>query len=293
MPEHHEPGPGHPMTLPLPAPPRRYGWRRFLMAVVGRAYPRVIGSLRERSWVFFEVALPLLSIAAYGLVYRTLNAPPEYLGFVVIGGAMVAFWANVTWGMASQLYWEKETGNLGLYIVAPISLMAILVGMATGGLIGTSVRAVAILVTGSLLFQIPWDFSQLPLLALAFGLTMAALYGLGMMLASVFLLLNREAWQLAEAVQEPITLLSGFYFPVASLPMGLAAGSSLIPMTLGLDALRQLLFPHAPRFGFLAVPVELAIVAGLALVYIAAAALLLGYMERLAAREGRLTDSRT
>jgi ABC-2 type transport system permease protein len=280
-------------TTPLGVPVKRHGWRRFLMTVVGRAYPRVIGSLRERSWVFFEVALPLLAIAAYGLVYRTLNAPPEYLGFVVIGGAMVAFWANVTWGMASQLYWEKETGNLGLYIVAPTSLMAILVGMATGGLIGTSVRAVAILVTGSLLFHIPWDFSQLPLLTLVFALTMAALYGLGMMLASVFLLLNREAWQLAEAVQEPVTLLAGFYFPVASLPFGLAAGSSIIPMTLGLDAMRQLLFPHAPHFGFLPVRVEMLALVGLGVVYCAAAWLLLGAMERLAAREGRLTESRS
>lgn len=281
------------MSLALPSPERRHGWRRFLMTVVGRAYPRVIGSLRERSWVFFEVALPLLSIAAYGLVYRTLNAPPEYLGFVVLGGAMVAFWANVTWGMASQLYWEKETGNLGLYIVAPTSLMGILVGMATGGLIGTAVRAAAILVTGSLLFQIPWDAGQLPLVALVFFLTMAALYGLGMMLASIFLLLNREAWQLAEAVQEPVTLLAGFYFPVSSLPRALGFGASLIPMTLGLDALRQLLFPHAPRFGFLALPVELAVLAGLVVIYVTAAALLLGFMERLAAREGRLTDSRS
>ena len=43
----------------------------------------------------------------------------------------------------------------------------------------------AILVTGSLLFHIPWDVGQLPLVALVFFLTMAALYGLGMMLARV------------------------------------------------------------------------------------------------------------
>jgi len=34
-----------------------------LHAVVGRAYPRVIGANREPSWIFFEAFLPLLGIA--------------------------------------------------------------------------------------------------------------------------------------------------------------------------------------------------------------------------------------
>lgn len=283
------------MSGPEPAPrvPKRGGWQLFLMTVIGRAYPRVVGSLRELSWVFFEVALPVMAIAAYGLVYRSLNAPVEYLGFVVVGGAMTAFWANVLWGMSSQLYWEKETGNLGLYIVAPTSLMAILLGMALGGMIGSAARAVCILLAGTLMFQIPWSAAHLPEVALVFLLTMIALYGLGMMSSSIFLLLNREAWQLAEAVQEPVTLVSGFYFPVSSLPTALAAGASFIPVTLGLDALRQLLFPAAPTFGFLSVPVEMALLAVQGVIYVAVARSLLGAMERLASREGRLTESRT
>ena len=49
------------------------------------------------------------------------------------GGAMTAFWINVLWSMSAQLYWEKENGNLALYIMAPSSMMAILLGMALGG----------------------------------------------------------------------------------------------------------------------------------------------------------------
>ena len=53
---------------------------------------------------------------------------------MLLGGAMTAFWINVLWTMANQLFWEKETGNLALYIMAPNSLMAILLGMAIGGM---------------------------------------------------------------------------------------------------------------------------------------------------------------
>jgi predicted permease len=89
---------------------------------------------REKTWVFFDVFLPLLGVSAYVFVYRAIGAPEEYIGFVVVGGAMTAFWMNVLWGMSSQLYWEKEQGNLALYIMAPNSMMAILLGMALGWL---------------------------------------------------------------------------------------------------------------------------------------------------------------
>ena len=66
-----------------------------LRTMLGRAYPRLISAVREREWLFYEVALPLLRIIAFVLVYRTLKAPPQYTGFVILGGAMMAFWLNV------------------------------------------------------------------------------------------------------------------------------------------------------------------------------------------------------
>ena len=64
---------------------------------------------------------------------------------------MTAFWMNIMWSMSSQLYWEKEQGNLALYIMAPNSMMAVLLGMAVGGMLATFLRAIAIIVLGSML----------------------------------------------------------------------------------------------------------------------------------------------
>ena len=47
-----------------------------LRSVVGRAYPRVTGLLREKSWVFFEIALPFLATSTFVFVYRAVQAPP-------------------------------------------------------------------------------------------------------------------------------------------------------------------------------------------------------------------------
>jgi len=148
---------------------RRQAFLTDLRAVGGRAYPRVRGMFREPSWLFFEILLPFLATSAFVFVYRSLQAPAEYIGFVVLGGAMTAFWLNVIWMMASQLYWEKSQGNLELYFAAPMSVMAVLFGMAVGGMIMSTTRAAIILVVASGLRPDPgralrpWDDAREPL----------------------------------------------------------------------------------------------------------------------------------
>lgn len=265
-------------------------WKTFLRTIVGRAYPRLIGVWREKSWIIFDVLFPLLQVSAYVYIYRAVGAPPEFAGFAVLGGAMIAYWMNVLWSMASQLYWEKETGNLQLYLIAPTSRMAILLGMALGGLTATTVRAAGVLLVGTLLFHVPLQVTDGALFFGVFVLTMVALYGLGMLLSSVFLLWGREAWHLSNLFQEPVFLFSGFYFPVRALGFWVAAFASLIPITLGLDAMRQLLYPRLmEKFRFLPVEAELALLAGLSILFLFLARLGLRFFEDLARKEGRLT----
>ena len=166
---------------------RRQQWLTDFRAVGGRAYPRVTGLFREKSWVFFEILLPFLATSAFVFVYRALQAPPEYIGFVVLGGAMTAFWLNVIWMMASQLWWEKSQGNLELYFASPDvdHERAVRDGRR---------RDVHELDAGgrraghrTLVFGVHFEVQQWVLLLAVFVLTLAALYGLGMMLASLFL----------------------------------------------------------------------------------------------------------
>ena len=286
-----------------------------LRSIVGRAYPRVIGANREPSWIFFEAVLPLLSIAAYVYIYRAIalnqvaanpvDAPRilanmnALVASVVLGGAMVAFWLNVLWSMASQLYWEKEIGNLQLYMMAPMNRMALLGGMAVGGMFMTSVRAVSTLVAGVVVFGVVFQVANPLMLLAVFFVTLIALYGLGMFFASLYLLWGREAWNLSALMEEPIFFSSGFYFPLGGLYQSGGWGSvvavlgSIIPAGLGLDALRQLTLGETAfggKFWVLSAPVELEILVVLAVGFLILARYALAYLETLAKREGKLTS---
>ena len=276
----------------LPVRNKKTGWGLFLQTVYGRSYPRIIGMNRDKSWLFFDLFMPLLSVFAYVFVYRAIHAPEEYIGFAVIGGAMIAFWMNVLWSMSSQLYWEKETANLTLYIMSPAPLMGILLGMAFGGLVSTTLRAIIIILVGSLLFQVHYVITNLVALVGIFSLSMVALYGMGMMMASIYLLFGREAWHISNLAQEPIYLASGFYFPIKNFSFWIAAIASIIPLTLGLDGIRQLIFAGGPTLGFLNVSLEVGILIGLSVIFLTGAHFLLAYIEKLAIREGRLIESR-
>ena len=263
--------------------------RTNLRAIVGRAYPRIIGLTREPSWVFFEILLPFLAVSAFVFVYRALGAAEEFVGFVVLGGAMTAFWLNVVWMMAAQFYWEKDQGNLELYFTAPMHLMSILAGMAIGGLVMTSSRALAVIAIGSWIYGVSYQIEQPLLLIAVFLLTMVPLYGLGMLFASLFLLWGREALHLAQLLQEPIYFLGGVNFPIRHLGAVSGLVVATLPLAVGLDAMRQLVFPGAASEGVLPVGTEMAILAVMGVVFLIGARLALGWLETLARREGRLT----
>ena len=261
-----------------------------LRAVGGRAYPRVTGMFREKSWLFFEILLPFLATSAFVFVYRALQAPPEYIGFVVLGGAMTAFWLNVIWMMASQLWWEKSQGNLELYFAAPMSIMSVLFGMAVGGMVMSSTRAIIVLAIASLAFGVQFAVDQWLLLGAVFVLTLAALYGLGMMLASLFLMWGREAFHLTQLLTEPVYFVSGLNFPVARLGLLGALAIATIPLAVGLDAMRQLAFVTAAfPLGTPPPAVEALILVAMTVVFLGASRWTLATLERMARREGRLS----
>jgi ABC-2 type transport system permease protein len=261
-----------------------------LRAVGGRAYPRVTGLFREKSWIAFEILLPFLATSAFVFVYRALQAPPEYIGFVVLGGAMTAFWLNVIWMMASQLWWEKSQGNLELYFAAPMSIMSVLFGMAFGGMVMSSTRAVILLVVATFVFGVQFAVEQWVLLLAVFFLTLAALYGLGMMLASLFLMWGREAFHLTQLFTEPVYFVSGLNFPVARLGLLGALALATIPLAVGLDAMRQLAFVGASfPIGTPTPAVEALILVAMTVVFLIAARWMLRKLERMARQEGRLS----
>ena len=264
----------------------------FFRAVRARAYPRIWGMSREPAWILFDVLIPLVNTTAFVYLYRALHAPEAYVGFLILGAVISAYWLNVVWAMATQLHWEKKEGTLQLYVMSPSSLMAVLIGMSLGGMFQASLRAGLLLAIGMLLFNVHFATQHLPMVFIIFIVTLIALYGLGMTLSSFFLRWGREAWQLALALHEPAFFLTGMNFPLGklftSVPGVISFVSAIIPISFGLDAMRQLLFPHSLE-GVFSPAKELLIIAGLGVAFLVTSYFALKRMEWKARVEATLS----
>ena len=261
----------------------------WFRSIAARAYVRIYAANREPSWIITEALLPLLTMTAYVFIYRSLGAPRVYESLVILGGVMMPFWLTVLWAMAAQFYWDKEQGNLDLYMASPSGPIPLLLGMAVGGVVMAGVRAAAVLVLGLLLFRVTFTVASWPLLVLVFTLTLSAAYSLGMAAASVYFLVGRAGVKLNLLAMEPVFLLGGFFFPVRSLGFVLASIACLLPLTVGLDAVRQLVLAGGHALAFLSVPVETGILAAMTVVFTVAATWLMRRMEARGKREGTMS----
>jgi len=259
-----------------------------LRTIQARAYPRIIGSFRHPSWFLFEVGLPLLSIVTFIYVLKSFDSPKEYESYAVIGGCMLPIWFNVVFAMALQLRWEKDSGNLEIFMTSPAKLTWILLGMMVGGSMGTILFAVCVLLIATSLFDISFLWVNWWKALIVFIPCVFSLYSIGMAMSSVFLKAGRKFEYYLGLAEEPIQFITGSYFPIFSLNIFLAVFGSIIPLTLGIDGLRQVLV-----IGDYGSPLSWKYEAIILIIYWLVALKLakssLIWMERLAREEGTLT----
>jgi ABC-2 type transport system permease protein len=262
-------------------------WIRVMYA---RAWVRLRSMYGEPVWLLVGIGFPLFTTFGFGYLYKSI-APvgsSNLAIFAVLGGIMISFWSNVLWSMASQFYWDKQEGLFEIYLVSPAPMTAILVGMSLGGILGTLPSAAAVGILGWVVFQ-PHVNPMWDAVALTFLLTVVALYSLGMLLSSLFLAYGREAESLNHAVESPVSLLSGLYYPSIGLgspfPFAVQAVASLIPLTIGMDALRKSIESQAPGTVYL----ELVVLAAMALALMFTAKKSLDLLREKGRRQGSLT----
>jgi ABC-2 type transport system permease protein len=209
-----------------------------------------------RIWAYFKVnaALQLvqaLSQLAIFLFLGELVAPDRfssmaggsYTSYLVIGMVLLQVLDKSLIGPFTSLsgaYWSTRLESL---MLSPHPLGLIIVTDTFWYYTMTTINAVAILGLGTLFgarFGAPESFAML-LLVLVLGAI--SVFGLGMISASTFSLLN------AKGRNEPVTwavhvlqgLACGLYFPFQMLPWSLKALGLLLPHTYAIDAVRRLL----------------------------------------------------
>ena len=124
---------------------------------------------------------------------------------------------------------ERERGTLEQLMVTPVSPLAVVVGKLLPYLGLAYLQLIIIVALMKFLFRVPINGS-LSLLMILSPIYLMSLLSLGLLVSSRAKT-QMEAMQMAMGFMLPSVLLSGYIFPIASLPLPLRAVSHVLPAT--------------------------------------------------------------
>ncbi len=160
---------------------------------------------------------------------------------------------------------EKETGTLEQILTTPIAPAQVIVGKVLPYVGLGALDATLILLTGRLAFGVPMNGSWFALAAYSLLFIVIAL-GVGLLISARSPSLRVAMMAAIMATMLPTMILSGFIFPVASMPPPLQVVCQALPATHFLVVVRGIMLKGQNWF-----PAQTAILAALAVVILAAA----------------------
>ncbi len=166
---------------------------------------------------------------------------PELRSTVFLVPGLIAFISMITAVISTALsiVREKERNTMEQIRMAPISTLAFVVGKTVPYLILSQVGATAIILAAMVFFDLPMNGNWLELMVVLAVFLVGAL-GTGLFVSTITDS-QEMAFQVASLVAMlPTLILSGFIFPIASMPIGLQVISSFVPARYFLIALRGL-----------------------------------------------------
>lgn len=129
---------------------------------------------------------------------------------------------------ATSIVRERERGTIEQLIVTPIRPWELVVGKLTPYVIISFLDMIEVLAAGVLIFGIPINGSLILLLVMA-ALFLVTTLGLGLLISTIANT-QQEAMLTTMFTVLPSIFLSGFFFPLAAMPVWLQAISYVIPL---------------------------------------------------------------
>ncbi len=195
----------------------------------------------------------LFSTASFFLISKLFagqNVEPlapyggDYFSFVLIGIALTDYLTISSNSFATEIRNAQIMGTLESLLVTPTSIITILLSSFTYKLLSSSVRTLSYLLLGIFVFGVRFpDVHFVPLL-FSFILTLLPFIGLGLFSAA-FIIVFKRGSPISMLMAMCGSLLGGVLYPVSVLPSWLKPVSALLPITYGLEAMRQIFLQGA------------------------------------------------
>jgi ABC-2 type transport system permease protein len=219
---------------------------------------------REVVPLLWGVGFPMVLLSVIG---SFSSGPDKSLG----GGTLVAAYVPILiafscatfalQGLPTVLTGYRERGILRRLNATPVGAGRLLGAQLTVNLSVSLIATIGILVVGRAAFGVPLPGQPVGFV-LAFGLTAAAMIGLGLLVASLART-GRVAGAVGTMIFLPLMFFAGLWMPQATMPAGLRTAGDDTPLGAAVAALQDGMAGQWPSAAGLAVLAAYAVVLGL------------------------------
>jgi len=198
-------------------------------------------------------AIPYL---LYGIALvggRTSKTLQGYVGtgdlitFVTLGYVFIGFLNMALWAMGFSLRKEQYWGTLESVFAAPVPRWVFALGMAAHSTLHQGLMIFLQLVVINLIFKLTINPAGILPALLVVAVMLIALYGFGMMVASLTLIL-KQGWLVSEALASIMMTITPIAYPIAVLPLFMQKASLILPTTYGIMTTRHFLIGETMPF---------------------------------------------
>ncbi len=219
-------------------------WRTFRLSAW-------LGWQIESNWAdpflfaVYSIIKPLAGAAILVVMYSVITGgdfDSPIFPYIYLGNAFYMYVGQVMTGISWAVIDDREHYKTLRYVyVSPIHYPTYLLGRGVARFLVASISVVVTIMFGMLFLRLQIDLASvnwgLLLVTLLIGVNMLAMMGL--ILASVMLLLVHHMWGLGDAVAGALYLFSGAIFPLEVLPVFLRPIGYVMPITYWLELMRR------------------------------------------------------
>lgn len=196
-------------------------------------------------FAIYVIIKPLAGAAILVVMYSIITGgdyesplfPYIYLGnafYIYVGAVMT----GVSWAVIDD---REHYKTLKYMYIAPISIPFYWLGRGVSRFLIGTVAVIVTITAGALFLKLPLDLAEvnwgLFLVSLLIGVTMLAMMGL--ILASITLMMAQHNFFVGEAVAGALYLFSGAIFPIDVLPAWIRPVGYAMPITYWLELMRR------------------------------------------------------
>jgi ABC-2 type transport system permease protein len=187
---------------------------------------------------------------------------------------------------ALQVREGQVTGTFEAMLISPVWLPLIMIYSSIWNYFFCLVRFVLYLALGSFLYDVSLQKANLPVALFLFFLTVVCFMGIGILWASIVLIIKRgEA--IMGAMGYVFLLLGGVLFPASVMPEWMQAIAWLVPLTHSLEAMRLALLQG---YSFTALSSQIAVLSLFAAVLLTGGLVVFSATVQAARRNGTLSE---